>query len=120
MINVLGEDDFGLFGLLVKDIVGQGFALVKQSNVAVGIDTDDDAGFAQGIAGTLVYEAGRRAMLEHGLDTLVIIAETDSSPSRLYESVGFRPAEKTVGLLWWDRRETDAPKFERPPAPAAG
>lgn len=74
----------------------------------------------QGIAGTLVYEAGRRAMLEHGLDTLVIIAETDSSPSRLYESVGFRPAEKNVSLLWWDRRETDAPKFETPPAPAAG
>jgi hypothetical protein len=54
----------------------------------------------------MVYEAGRRAMAEHDLDTLVIIAEADSSPSRLYESAGFRPVEKNVGLLWWEKDAT--------------
>jgi GNAT superfamily N-acetyltransferase len=57
----------------------------------------------RGIAGRMVYEAGVQAMTEHGLDTLVIIAEADSSPSRLYESAGFNPVEKNVGLLWWER-----------------
>ena len=66
MIEILGENDVGLFGLLVKDIVGQGFALVKQSNVVECIDTDRDAGFAQGIAGTL------------GLDLVDNLVELDS------------------------------------------
>jgi GNAT superfamily N-acetyltransferase len=57
----------------------------------------------RGIAGRMVYEAGRQAMSEYGLDTLVIIAEADSSPSRLYESAGFKPVERNVGLLWWAR-----------------
>ena len=55
----------------------------------------------RGIAGRLVYEAGRLAIAEHGLRTLVIIAEDDSSPSRLYQSAGFEPTEKTMSLLWW-------------------
>lgn len=58
----------------------------------------------QGIGGAMVYDAGRQAMAEHSLDTLVIVAEADSSPSRLYESAGFSPVEKNVGLLWWDRK----------------
>ncbi len=56
----------------------------------------------RGIAGRMVYEAGRQAMAEHGLDTLVIIAESDSGPSRLYELAGFKAVEKNVGLLWWE------------------
>ena len=66
VIEVLGENDFGLFGLLMKDIVGQGLALVKQGDIVVCIDTDRDAGFAQGIAGTL------------GLDLVDNIVELDS------------------------------------------
>ena len=66
LIEILGENDVGLFGLLVKDIVGQGFALVKQSNVVECIDTDRDAGFTQGITGTL------------GLDLVDDLVELDS------------------------------------------
>jgi hypothetical protein len=57
----------------------------------------------RGIAGRLVYEAGCQSVLEHGLHALVIIAEADSSPSRIYASVGFAPVEKNIGLLWWER-----------------
>jgi ribosomal protein S18 acetylase RimI-like enzyme len=58
----------------------------------------------QGIAGTLVYEAGRRAVERHGLHTLVIVAEENSAPARLYQSLGFALKEKMAGLLWWDRK----------------
>jgi len=53
LIDVLGENDVGLFGLLVKDIGGQGLPLVKQRDRVVCIDTDGDAGFTQGLAGTI-------------------------------------------------------------------
>lgn len=55
----------------------------------------------QGIAATLVYQAALLAMKAFGLHTLVIVAEQDSSPSRIYQSVGFEMTEKQVGLEWW-------------------
>jgi GNAT superfamily N-acetyltransferase len=57
----------------------------------------------QGIAGTMICEAGRRAITQYGLRTLVMIAEQDSGPARLYQSLGFAPKEKSVGLLWFPR-----------------
>ncbi len=62
----------------------------------------------RGIASTLIYESGRRAIARHRLQTLVIVAEQDSSASRLYASAGFAPAEKSVGLVWWDRAAAGA------------
>ena len=50
----------------------------------------------------MVYEAGRQAIAEHGLHTLVIIAESDFGPSRMYELAGFKAVENNVGLLWWE------------------
>jgi GNAT superfamily N-acetyltransferase len=58
----------------------------------------------QGIAGTLIYEAGRQAIARHDLHTLVIIAEEDASPARLYQSLGFVPTEKSIGVLWCDKK----------------
>ncbi len=58
----------------------------------------------QGIAGTLIVKAGRQAMAEYDLHTLVIVAEPDSSPARLYESLGFQLAEKQIGLEWWPQK----------------
>ncbi len=55
----------------------------------------------QGIAGAMVYEAGRQAIATYHLQTLVIVAEADSAPARLYRSLGFAPKEKTIGLLWF-------------------
>jgi GNAT superfamily N-acetyltransferase len=55
----------------------------------------------QGFAGTLVYRASRQALGEMGIDTLVLVADADSAPERLYRSVGFLPAERQVGLERW-------------------
>jgi len=56
----------------------------------------------QGLAGTLVYEAGRHAMAELAASTLVIVAESGHQAERVYRSVGFEASE-------------DAVSFERPP-----
>ena len=55
----------------------------------------------QGIAGTMIVEASQQAMAKYGLHTLVIAADQDSDPARLYSSLGFDLAEKQVGLEWW-------------------
>lgn len=51
-----------------------------------------------GIAGTLVYEASRYALEHYPIKTLVIVADQDSAPARLYASVGYRLAERQYGL----------------------
>jgi GNAT superfamily N-acetyltransferase len=55
----------------------------------------------RGIAGTLIFRAGRQAKAKYDLHTLVIVAEQASGPARLYESLGFQPTEKQVGLERW-------------------
>ncbi|MBN1440347.1 MAG: GNAT family N-acetyltransferase [Anaerolineales bacterium] len=55
----------------------------------------------RGYAGTLVYEASRYAMDRYGLETLVIVAETDSDAGRLYRSLDFAATEFQSGLEKW-------------------
>jgi len=55
----------------------------------------------QGIAGNLVYQAGQYALTHFGVDTLVIVADHESTASRLYRSVGFNPKEQQMGLERW-------------------
>lgn len=90
-------------------------AFIDQRLVAdLGIFHDDGLGRFQsvethpdfrrrGIAGTLIVGAGRQAMVEYGLHTLVMVTDPGSNPARLYASLGFRPAEKQVGLERWPR-----------------
>ena len=60
LIEILGQNNLGLPDLLVKDIVGQGFALVKQSDLMLRIATNCDAGLAQGIARAIGSGSGRQ------------------------------------------------------------
>jgi GNAT superfamily N-acetyltransferase len=51
-----------------------------------------------GVCGTLVHWASRYAAERLSAGRLVIVADVDSQAARIYESVGFRPAERQVGL----------------------
>ena len=55
----------------------------------------------RGMAGTLVYEASSVTMDRYGLEMLVIVAETDSSAGRLYQSLGFEATEYQAHLEKW-------------------
>jgi hypothetical protein len=50
----------------------------------------------------MVFEAARYALTHFGIHTLVIVADVDSAPARLYGSVGFRPTEHQWGLEQWE------------------
>ena len=66
----------------------------------------------RGIAGTLIHGAGRQAKAEYDLHTLVIVAEQASSPARLYESLGFQPRERQLGLEWWPQIDSHTSDYE--------
>jgi ribosomal protein S18 acetylase RimI-like enzyme len=98
---------------MVESDLGDWFgAFADERLVAdLGIFRDEDIGRFQsvethpkfrrrGIGGTLAFEAGRQAIAKHNLNTLVIVAEEESSAARLYRSIGFTPVEKQVGLEW--------------------
>jgi RimJ/RimL family protein N-acetyltransferase len=52
----------------------------------------------RGVCGTLVYEVSRRALAEPGLEALVMVADEEYHAARIYESVGFEPAERAVAV----------------------
>lgn len=52
----------------------------------------------RGLAGTLLYHAGRFALTELDATTLVIVADPDAHAIDIYRSVGFSPTEMQVGL----------------------
>lgn len=53
---------------------------------------------SRGLAGNLLHHAGEWARAHLGARTLVIVADPESHARRLYERVGFRPAEVQTGL----------------------
>ena len=55
----------------------------------------------RGLCGRLVYEVAWAALQERA-ETLVMIADEDYHAAKIYESVGFRPAERQVALEWWN------------------
>jgi len=52
-VDLFGIDNFRLFGLLVKNRVVQGFALVEDRKLILSIHADRDCGVAHGIGRAL-------------------------------------------------------------------
>ena len=93
-------DWYGAFldGRLVADL-----GIYHDGNIGRYQNVETHPGYRRkGIAGTMVFAAGQLAMKKYGLDRLVIVAEENSSPQRVYQSVGFTQTEKQVGLEWWE------------------
>jgi hypothetical protein len=57
----------------------------------------------RGICSTLVYQVSCYAFEQMGVETLVMAADEDYFAARIYESVGFMPTERQVGVhYWWE------------------
>jgi len=59
----------------------------------------------QGVCSTLVYRVSEKALEDDKLKKLVMVADPDYHAARIYESVGFIPNQKQVGLCWWDKEK---------------
>jgi ribosomal protein S18 acetylase RimI-like enzyme len=57
----------------------------------------------RGICSRLVVEAAHRASVDYGADRLVIVADVGYHALELYESLGFKRAERVFGVCFWSR-----------------
>jgi ribosomal protein S18 acetylase RimI-like enzyme len=74
-------------GLFVEDGIGR-FQSVKTHPVYR----------RRGICGTMVHDVARRGLEEMEAQTLMMIADAEYHAARIYESVGFKPTERIVGI----------------------
>jgi RimJ/RimL family protein N-acetyltransferase len=92
---------FGAF--LDNHLVGN-LGLFRDKTIGRFQDVGTHPGFRrQGICGTLVYQASSYAFAHMDLEHLVMAADEHYHAAAIYESVGFRPTERQVGLEWWDK-----------------
>jgi RimJ/RimL family protein N-acetyltransferase len=59
----------------------------------------------QGICARLVYETARLAFEKRNAGTLVMVADPDYHAAKVYESVGFSPRERLVGMYTFPKEE---------------
>lgn len=60
----------------------------------------------RGVCGALVYHAASQALERMGATRLVMVADANYHAAKIYESVGFRQAERQLGASWWKRATT--------------
>jgi GNAT superfamily N-acetyltransferase len=88
------------FGAFIDGRMRSGLGLFSDgSGVARYQTVDTHPDFErQGLAGTLVYEAGRYGLEQLGAGRLVIVADPDYVAIRVYRSVGFSDQERQIEL----------------------
>jgi len=59
----------------------------------------------RGVCGALVHQAALHAMGNMGAGVLVMRADAHYHAARIYESVGFAPVERQMGVTWWQKVE---------------
>lgn len=105
--RLIGHKRGQWFGAYLKDeLVG-----------GLGIFSDGDLGRYQvvsthpdhqrkGVCATLVYHTAKYAFETMKLKKLVMVADEHYHAAKIYESVGFAPTEKLVGVSWYDKSQT--------------
>jgi ribosomal protein S18 acetylase RimI-like enzyme len=59
----------------------------------------------RGLCGRLVHDAGVLAFEQFGARELVMVADAEYHAARIYESCGFTPVERAIGICEWRRGE---------------
>ncbi len=57
----------------------------------------------QGVCSTLVYQSAKFAFENMKVKTLVMVADEAYHAAKIYETVGFKPTQRQIGLCWWDK-----------------
>ncbi|MGK0367841.1 MAG: ribosomal protein S18 acetylase RimI-like enzyme, partial [Thermoproteota archaeon] len=60
----------------------------------------------RGVCSSLVYHSAKYGFQKMGLSTLVMVADEAYHAAKIYESVGFKPTQKQIGLCWYDKERT--------------
>ena len=59
----------------------------------------------KGICGNLIFESAKFGFEKLGAVTLVMVADPEYHAAKVYESVGFAPTEKAIGMYRYPKTE---------------
>ena len=59
----------------------------------------------KGICGNLIYESAKLSFETLGAKTLVMVADPEYHAAKVYESVGFTPTEKAIGMYRYPKEQ---------------
>lgn len=92
------------FGAFLGDTVTGDFGIYRDGPIArfqsVGVRPEFRR---RGVCGTMIYQGSQWAFKEMGSETLVMAADEHYHAAKIYESVGFKPTEKQIGMDLWNR-----------------
>lgn len=92
------------FGAFIDNQLVGSLGIFTDDNVARYQIVSTDPKFQrQGVCSTLVYLSAQYAFDCMKVDTLVMVADENYHAAKIYESVGFKPTERQVGLCWYDK-----------------
>ncbi len=57
----------------------------------------------RGICSALVHQSAEYALTQMSAQNLVMVADVHYHAAKIYESIGFTPTERQLGLTWWER-----------------
>ncbi len=97
--KLIGEKRGGRFGAFLDGKIVADLGIYFEDGLAryQSVVTHPDYR-GRGICGTLVYESGKYALDNWSVKTLCMEADPDYHAARIYESVGFTPAENSYSL----------------------
>lgn len=87
------------FGAYLNGEFAGGLGIYKVENTGVVDEVVTHPNFRrQGVGRTLVYQAAQHAREHLNLQKLLLAADNNSDPKRMYEQIGFKTVEHQVGL----------------------
>lgn len=93
------------FGGFLKEKIVASLGIFQEGELGryqlVGVDPQFQR---RGICGSLVFQTAQFAFSKMGVGTLVMVADEDYHAAKIYESVGFKPTEKLLGLCKYSKQ----------------
>lgn len=96
---------FWFGAILDNKIVGSLGIFIDNDVARYQIVSTDPEFQRQGVCSTLVYKSADYIFKNTDANTLVMVADEDYHAAKIYESVGFKPTEKQIGLCWYDKEK---------------
>ncbi len=102
--KLIDSDHGKWFGAFIDDVLVGSLGIFTDHDIARFQIVSTHKDFQRrGVCSTLVYEAAKYAIENMKVKTLVMVADEEYHAAKIYESVGFIPNQKQIGVCYWDK-----------------
>lgn len=102
---IRSHNGFWFGATLDNKIVGSLGIFIDNDIARYQIVSTDPEFQRQGVCSTLVYKSADYIFKNTSASTLVMVADEEYHAAKIYESAGFKPTEKQIGLCWYDKEK---------------